>query len=200
VLARLTELAGIHDNGFPLLENVRGVMLPSTNRKRFESLIRGNIEAAQFAAAVTNAAKLKTDKRIAQLARELTKALEASDKKHLSHFLPHGSTVDAYVTALNDLAKAAHQIGRLKKAPRLGKSTAATRHMFVKILLDATHSAGGRLTINRRSGGGSLVEAVELLASYLPPETSDKLSLATLRRIEEAWRKNEKNRSKILKN
>jgi hypothetical protein len=69
----------------------------------------------------------------------------------------------------------------------------------VKNLLDAADRAGGRLRLNRRTEGGSLVEAMKLLEPYLPAEFGRGFSLATLRRIYELWLKNAKNRSKNLK-
>jgi hypothetical protein len=177
-----------------------GLSFPTSTGKEFNIAIICNIEAVHFVSALTNAAKFKTDKKIGKLARELIKALKASDEKQLSHFLPHGSTVGAHIAALDDLADAARSISRLKKAPRLGKAEIVSRHGFVERLLDAAHSAGGRLTLNRRGERGSLIDAIELLAPYLPAETASKLSFATVRRIREAWLKKQENRSKILLN
>jgi hypothetical protein len=71
---------------------------------------------------------------------------------------------------------------------------------FVERLLHAAQSAGGRLTLSRRNESGSLIDAIKLLAPYLPAETATKLSFATVRRIREAWLKKQENRPKILLN
>ena len=92
----------------------------------------------------------------------------------------------------------AQWIERLNKAKRHGKAAEVARKQFVKTLLDTADRAGGRLRLNRRTEGGSLVEAMELLAPYLPPEFGEKLSLATLRRVYEPWLKNAKNRARNL--
>lgn len=187
VLAKLAELAGIRDLPFPLIKNMHGVLLTNTNRQEFEHKVAAWVYVSHHSAALTSAAKLKEGKKIGQLARDLTKALKTSDQKHLAQFLPHGRTVDPYIADLNDLADAARWIGRLKKAPRLGKARITSRNSFVKGLLDAAHDAGGRLTLNQRNGRGSLVEAVGLLSPYLPDEISAKLSVATLKRVRRAW-------------
>jgi hypothetical protein len=195
VVAKLVGLAEVTDSPFPRSENIHGHMLVSTNRQWFASQISGGVSTAHTVAALNNARQIKTDKQIGRLARELACAVRA-DQTHLSYFLPRGSTVDSYIAALNGLAKAAHDIGRLKKAKRKGKMAETSRKVFIEQLLDAAHQAGGELRLNRRSGGGSLVETLDLLAPYLPAEFSAKTSVATLRRIQNSWLKKKENKQK----
>jgi hypothetical protein len=185
VLAKIAELANIRN-------------LPA-NRQIFESRIEAGIEVAHVGAAFVfiGARKLKTAKKIGRLARELKRTLETSDKEHLAQFLR--LPVDSYIAPLNDLVEEAQWIERLNRAKRKGKAAEVARKQFVKNLLDAADRAGGRLRLNTRTEGGSLVVAMKLLEPYLPAEFGRKLSLATLRRIYEPWLKNAKNSSKNLK-
>src|SRR5262249_15591285 len=100
------------------------------------------------------------------------------------------------IAAVDNLAKAAQAIGRLKKAPRKGKMAETSRKVFIEGLLDAAHEAGGEFRLNRRSEGGPLVEALDLLEPYLPPKFLAKTSVATLRRIQNSWIKNKENKEK----
>jgi hypothetical protein len=196
VMSKLVELAEIIESPFPRVENVHGYKLTRTNRQWFESQITGGVSAAHTVAALNNARQIKTDKRIGRLARELERAVRASDQTQLSYFLPRNSTPDSCIAALNDLAKAAQVIGRVKKGPRKGKMAESSRKVFIEELLDAAHGAGGKFRLNRRSGGGSLIEALDLLEPYLPPEFLAKLSVPTLRRIRNSWLKNKENKAK----
>src|ERR1039458_9498658 len=87
VIAELANLAGIRDGPYPLIVSVSGVQFSSTPRKQFEHKINASVYVAHFSVAMTNAKKNKSHKKIAELSRELVKALKASDAKHLSHFL-----------------------------------------------------------------------------------------------------------------
>ena len=194
-MSKLAELAGVIESPFPSIENIHGHVLASTNRQWFESQITGIVQTAHTVAAYNSARKIKTDKRIGPLARELARAVRASDA-HLSYFLPSGSTVDSYIAAVNDLANAAQRIGKLKKAERKGKMAEISRKTLVEQLLDTAHEAGGKFRLNRRSERGSLVEALDLLAPYLPAEFSAKTSVATLRRIQNSWLKKKENKQK----
>jgi hypothetical protein len=196
VMSKLIEFAGVIESPFPRVENIHGYMLASTNRQRFESHITAIIRTAHTVAAFNNARKIKTDKQIGRLARELEEAITASDQTHLSYFLTRDSTVDSCVAAVNDLAKAAQEIGRLKKAKRKGKMAETSRKVFVEQLLDAAHEGGGEFRLNRRTGGGSLVKALDLLAPYLPAEFSARTSVGTLRRIRNSWLKRKENKGK----
>ena len=200
VIAELANLAGIPDGPYPLIVSVDGVQFSSTLRKQFEHKIHACVYVAHFGAAMTNAKKIKSHKKIAELSRELVKAVKASDVNHLSHFLPRDSTVDSYIKAVNDLAEAAQNIGRLAKAKRRGTSQIVSRRVFVEHLLDAADSMGGKLGLNRRAMSGSLVKALDYLQPYLPPEFSERLSFSTLRRIQEAWRKGVEKKAKLIRN
>ena len=70
------------------------------------------------------------------------------------------------------------------------------RKVFIEQVLDAAHEAGGEFRLNRRNGGGSLIEAIDLLAPYLPPEFLAKTSDATLRAVRNSWLKNKENKKK----
>jgi len=194
VMSKLVELAGIIESPFPRVENIHGYKLTRTSRQWFESQITANISTAHTVAALNNAGQIKTGKKIGRLARELECAVRASDQSHLSYFLPRGSTIDSCIAAVNDLAKAAQEIGRLKKAKRKGKMAETMRKVFIEQVLDAAHEAGGEFRLNRRNGGGSLIEAIDLLAPYLPPEFLAKTSDATLRAVRNSWLKNKENK------
>src|SRR5262249_1912523 len=114
-MSKLVELAGIIESPFPRVENIHGYRLTRTNRQCFESQVTGGVSTAHTIAALNNARQIKADKRIGRLARELERAVRASDQTQLSYFLPRNSTPDSCIAAVNDLAKAAHDIGRLKK-------------------------------------------------------------------------------------
>jgi len=195
VMSRLVELAGVIESPLPRIENIHGHMFASTNRQWFESQITGIIQTAHTVAAYNSTRKIKTARRIGPLARELARAVRASDA-YLSYFLPSGSTVDSCIAAVNDLANAAQRIGKLKKAKRKGKLTETSRKTLVEQLLDAAHEAGGKFRLNRRSERGSLVEALDLLAPYLPAEFSKGRSVATLRRIQDSWLKKREKKEK----
>ena len=196
VMSKLVQLARIIESPFPRVENIHGYGLTSTNRQWFASQITGMVSTAHTVAALNNARQIKTDKQIGCLARELERAIRASDQTQLSYFLPSGSTLDSCIAVLNDLAKAAHDIGQLKKAPRKGKMAETMRNVFIEQLLDAADEAGGKFGLNRRSEGGPLVEALDLLEPYLPPKFLAKTSVATLRRIQNSWLKNKENKAK----
>jgi hypothetical protein len=194
VLAKLARLAGIVESP-PFTENLYGFALLTTNVKRFEADIIGNIETAHYCSALTNARKLKNAKRVGRLARELTKALGANKDQweQILRSTLDTPTLDTLNAMLNKLAKEAQTIERLKNSKR-GKAQEVTRKVFIEGLLDAAHSAGGEFKLNRRTGRGSLTEALEVLAPYLPAEFSAKNSPATLRRVKQAWLKNRENK------
>jgi hypothetical protein len=191
VLRKLAEVAGIRRNPYAFT---------STD---FEHDILGAIRAAHSVAASVNAKDLKAAKRISRLADDLGKALtklSAEDKNQLIHFLPRAQRghFDDYIAATHALARRAADIGDLaRRSRRPGKSAAISRDVFVEILLDAVSRAGGKLTLNRRTEGGSLMEAIKLLAFFLPPGFSKHLSFATVRRAYNLWLKNQKNRPEI---
>jgi len=80
VMLKLVELAGIIESPFPRVENIHGYRLTSTKRQWFASQITGGVSTAHTVAALNNARQIKTDKQIGRLARELARAVRASDQ------------------------------------------------------------------------------------------------------------------------
>jgi hypothetical protein len=96
------------------------------------------------------------------------------------------------IRGITGLARGARRAKLLAKAPRQGKWPVKIREAYVEGILDAAAAAGGRLTLNRRKEGGSLVDALSLLDPYLPKEgvllpLSKEWSFSTLRRIYDPW-------------
>jgi hypothetical protein len=172
-------------------ESLSGVSSTLTNIQHFEAEIGGHIEATHFSSAFNNPQRLKRARRVDRLARELTNVLQL-DKDYwgLIPLLP--TDLDTLIVALNRLTESARSPGKSAKRP--GKWREARRKFFIEALLDAAHRAGGEFKLNRRTGGGSLVEAIELLAPYVPAEYSAKTSPTTLRRIKQAWLKRRQNK------
>ena len=77
-----------------------------------------------------------------------------------------------------------------KKDCRPGKWKETVRKQFVTDLLDAVEAARGRLGLDSRNGGGSLVEAVSLLRPCLPDLFRHGLGASTLKKIKAARAKN----------
>jgi hypothetical protein len=141
---------------------------------------------------ILDASKLKRRKEIAYHARELVKHLQVSDEKNLFAIVSSDT-----IMTIAGLARGAERAGRLAKIERQGKWPIIVRKRYVEGLLDAAANAGGRLTLNRRREGGSLVDALRLLNPYLPQEgvlarLSEDKSFSTLRRIYDPWCKRNK--------
>jgi hypothetical protein len=139
---------------------------------------------------ILNASKIKRLKEIAYHADELAQHLKASDKKKLFAVISSDT-----IRGITGLARGAQRAKKLTKAPRRGKWPVKIRKAYVEGILDAAAAAGGRLTLNRRNEGGSLVEALSLLNHYLPKEgvlgpLSKEWSFSTLRRIYDPWLRN----------
>jgi hypothetical protein len=77
-----------------------------------------------------------------------------------------------------------------KKDCRPAKWKETVRKQFVTDLLDAVGAARGRLGLDSRNGGGSLVEAVSLLQPCLPDLFRHGLGASTLKKIKAARAKN----------
>jgi hypothetical protein len=136
---------------------------------------------------ILDASKLKRLKEIAHHADELAKHLKASPKKKLFAVVSSDT-----IKGIAGLARGARRAKQLAKAPRQGKWPVKIRKAYVEGILDAAAAAGGRLTLNRRKEGGSLVDALRLLDPYLPKEgvllpLSKEWSFSTLRRIYDPW-------------
>jgi hypothetical protein len=137
---------------------------------------------------ILDASKLKRLKEIAHHADQLAKHLKASPEKKLFAVVSSDT-----IRGITGLARGARRAKQLAKAPRQGKWPVTLRKAYVEGILDAAAAAGGRLTLNRRKEGGSLVEALSLLDPYLPKEgvllpLSKQWSFSTLRRIYDPWR------------
>jgi hypothetical protein len=136
---------------------------------------------------ILDASKLKRLKEIAYHADELAQHLKASDKKKLFAIVSSDT-----IRGITGLARGARRAKQLAKAPRQGKWPVTLRKAYVEGILDAAAAAGGRLTLNRRNEGGSLVDALILLNPYLPNvgvlrPLSKEWSFSTLRRIYDPW-------------
>ena len=136
---------------------------------------------------ILDASKLKRLKEIAYHADELAQHLKASPKKKLFAVVSSDT-----IRGITGLARGARRAKLLAKAPRQGKWPVKIRKAYVEGILDAAAAAGGRLTLNRRKEGGSLVDALSLLDPYLPKEgvllpLSKEWSFSTLRRIYDPW-------------
>jgi hypothetical protein len=184
ILAKVTRLAGVKD--FPLVVDMFGYPLKTSNRQEFELGIKVSVEAFRNSVSCTPSSKVSTKAR--RHARELKEALKA-----LSHLLP---SADRHIVAVSEVAKALHPLERFTTIKRPGKRAEIFRKRFVENLLHAADKAGGQLGLNRRNGRGSLVEVINLLQPYLPAESQHGLSAPTLRRVKETWLKKQKNRSK----
>ena len=151
--------------------------------KMFVSDVLKCIRAVHDYGNILDASKLKRLKEIAYHADELAQHLKASDKKKLFAVVSSDT-----IRGITGLARGARRAKLLAKAPRRGKWPVKIRKAYVEGILDAAAAAGGRLTLNRRNEGGSLVEALILLNPYLPDvgvlrPLSKEWSFSTLRRI-----------------
>ena len=127
-------------------------------------------EAHRAAAART---KQPIAKKIEHHAGELIKHLKAFND------LPALSENDDILWKIAALRGRAMLVGRTEVAQQL----TWVRRDFIEGLRWAAKEAGGRLTLNRRKEGGTLVDAIALLQPYLPEELRAGMSFATLRRI-----------------
>src|SRR5262249_17002648 len=101
--------------------------------------------------------------------------------RHLKSFndLRALSQTDEILLRIEALRHHVRLVSHTKERQQLGW----VRRNFVEGLLWAAKKAGGRLTLNRRKEGGSLVDAIALLRPYLPKELRAGMSFATLPRI-----------------
>lgn len=93
---------------------------------------------------------------------------------------------------LDTLSERLHRFEQLERHGQPNKWLKTIKQRFVYGLLDAAHRAGGDLGLDRRSGRGNLVEAIDQLRPCLPDELRHGLSPSTLRNIKTAWLKNRK--------
>ena len=158
--------------------------------KKFASDVLKCIRMVHDYGNIFDASKLKRLKKIAYHADELAQHLKASDKKKLFAIVSSDT-----IQGITGLARGARRAKQLAKAPRQGKWPVKIRKAYVEGILDAAAAAGGRLTLDRRKEGGSLVEALSLLNPFLPEEgvlrpLSKEWSFSTLRRIYDPWLRN----------
>jgi hypothetical protein len=158
--------------------------------KKFASDVLKCIRMVHDYGNIFDASKLKRLKKIAYHADELAQHLKASDENKLFAVVSSNT-----IQGITGLARGARRASRLAKAPRQGKWPVKIRKAYVEGILDAAAAAGGRLTLNRRNEGGSLVEALSLLNPFLPEEgvlrpLSKAWSFSTLRRIYDPWLRN----------
>jgi hypothetical protein len=158
----------------PQFEKLAEVKNSEMFRKRMMELVDGAYDDAS-----SDPTLLKETKRIVR--RELNKAVDGGDVRE--------TRIQA-----EELYRLDETLFRLeleqKKDCRPGKWKETIRKQFVTDLLDAVEAAGGRLGLDSRNGGGSLVEAVSLLQPLLPTLFRHGLGASTLKTIKAARAKN----------
>ena len=173
VLSDLAELAAIPIGLWP--------------HKTFVSEVLKCIRMVHDYGNIFDASKIKRLKEIAHHADELAQHLKATDKKKLFAIVSSDT-----IQGITGLARGARRAKLLVKIPQRGKWPVTLRKAYIEGILDAAAAAGGRLTLNRRNEGGSLVDALSLINPFLPKEgvlrpLSNEWSFSTLRRIYDPW-------------
>jgi len=158
----------------PLIEKLAGVKNSEIFRKRMMELVD-----KAYGMASSDPTSLKETKRI--IRRELKEAVDGGDVREARIQAEEWSRLDETLYRL-ELEQ--------KKDCRPGKWKETIRKQFVTDLLDAVEAAGGRLGLDSRNGGGSLVEAVSLLQPLLPTLFRHGLGASTLKTIKAARAKN----------
>jgi hypothetical protein len=158
----------------PQFEKLAEIKNSEMFRKRMMELVDGAYDTAS-----SDPTLLKETKRIVR--RELKEAVDGGDVRE--------TRIQA-----EELYRLDETLFRLeleqKKDCRPGKWKQTIRKQFVTDLLDAVEAAGGRLGLDSRNGGGSLVEAVRLLQPCLPDLFRHGLGASTLKIIKAARAKN----------
>ena len=158
----------------PLIEKLAGVKNSEIFRERMMELVD-----RAYGMASSDPTLLKETKRIVR--RELKEAVDGGDVREARIQAEEWSRLDETLYRL-ELEQ--------KKDCRPGKWKETIRKQFVTDLLDAVEAAGGRLGLDSRNGGGSLVEAVSLLRPCLPDLFRHGLGASTLKNIKAARAKN----------
>jgi hypothetical protein len=198
VFDKLAKLAGIKESPYPFPKVIFGVTFFTTVREEFEREIVVALAAAHDGAALIGGSKkLLRSRAIAREAKALADTLgrvRTEEKDILAFFLPHrrSEVFDDFIVFTRELAKCAKDVLRMGKVSKRATGLRVMRRALVSALLNAAATAGGKLTVNKRSESGSLVEARDLLKPYLPPEISRHLSFGTLVTLHSAWVKNRK--------
>ena len=158
----------------PLIEKVAGVKNSEMLRKRMMELVDRAYDMAS-----SDPTLLKETKRIVR--RQLKEAVDGGDVREARIQAEEWSRLDEtqYRLELEE-----------KKDLGPGKWKETVRKQFVTDLLDAVEAARGRLGLDSRNGGGSLVEAVSLLRPCLPDLFRHGLGASTLKKIKAARAKN----------
>jgi hypothetical protein len=87
---------------------------------------------------------------------------------------------------------------QLPDSPSAGRKSGTVKNWmfqnFVRDLVDATSVAGGKLTLEKNIGVGSLFKAIDILKPYLPDNfvPTKRLSASTLQRIKDASARTER--------
>ncbi len=211
VFDELAKLAGIQESPYPILKVdelakaagiQENVTFFTSVRKEFEREIMVALTAAHIGAAIIGGSKkLMRTKTIAREAKALTDTLgrmRTKEKDILACFLPYGRSevFDDFIVFARELAKCANEVLRMGKVSKRATALRVMRRALVGALLNAAATARGKLTLNKRSDRGSLVEALELLKPYLPPEMSEHLSFSNLVTLRRAWVKKHKKKLK----
>lgn len=172
ITIELLELVGddLQRPVIPLPPIQPGEQPPSTPRT-FAAEVASLIYLTHRAVAARN--KQPVAKKVEHHAGELIKHLKAFND------LPALSENDEILWKIAALRGRAAFVGRTKVRHQLGW----VRRDFVEGLRWAAKEAGGRLTLNRRKEGGTLVDAIVSLRPYLPEELRAGMSFATLRRM-----------------
>ena len=158
----------------PLIEKLAGVKNSEMFRKRMMELVDRAYDMAS-----SDPTLLKETKRIVR--RQLKEAVDGGDVREARIQAEEWSRLDETQYRL-ELEQ--------KKDCRPGKWKETVRKQFVTDLLDAVEAARGRLGLDSRNGGGSLVEAVSLLRPCLPDLFRHGLGASTLKKIKAARAKN----------
>jgi hypothetical protein len=204
VFDELAKLAGIKESPYPFPKVIRNVTFITTVREEFEREIIVALAAAHMGAAfIAGTKKLMRTRNIAREAKALADTLgrmRSEEKDILTVFLPHrrSEVFDEFIVFAHELAKCANDVLHLGKVPKRATAIRVMRRALVSALLNAAATAKGNLTLNKRTGRGSLVEALALLKPYLPPEPSEHLSFSNLVTLRRAWVKNREKKFKTI--
>jgi hypothetical protein len=167
---------------------------PISGADRFDAKIVTAVYGTHVMTSMSRAKSLTARSKIARCAQELADALDElkpDQKELLLTFLPEHRAMafDDYIAATRELKDRALEIHKLA-GRSWGKATSQSRHMFVDQLLNAAADHGGRLTLNKRNGRGSLMDALDLLSGYLPNSFARGLSFSQLSRWRRTWVQN----------
>jgi hypothetical protein len=121
----------------------------------------------------------------------LTQIDESAREAFRGGVLEVQGAIDDFLTALDELNPEPRRINPLRQEGRpAGAVQNSASQDFVRKLLECAILNGGALTLEKNNSKGSLIEALALLAPYLPEGVDpEKLSASTLQRIVTTHRK-----------